>query len=440
MQAVELPDNETDMVTWENACRLYNSTRSSTARARSAPWARCGRRPPDVDTTPREYGDARALARARSGTRPSSCRGRPTAIGRDDIDDGSRRPMERFQDRRIIVTGGASGIGRATVLRLLAEAGTVHTVDVAADGLERHPELADAEGVGQASHHRHARRVRRSRGQTRCADVVAQLGGLDVLVNAAGILRAAHTHESTLEMWNQVIGVNLTGTYLMTRAALPVMLDQGTGVIVNFSSTSASFGHPYMAAYAASKGGIDAFTHTIAIEYGKRGIRAVAVAPGSIESGITESTPGMLPPDADWTLFDKMSPVVAQGFAPRRCGGVDDRGARVRRRPLRQRHLVAHRRRRPRLPTPPSMCRSRCPYDTGVTLARVGRPDPGRSDGLEPAGGELRRVRPLHVGRPAQPLEDPDQPGRAVESGAARRRGARGAGTRGARCATPRPS
>ena len=61
-------------------------------------------------------------------------------------------------------------------------------------------------------------------------------------------------------------------------------------MIVNFSSTSAAFGHPYMAAYAASKGGIDAMTHTLAIEYGKRGIRVVAVAPGSIQSGITETT------------------------------------------------------------------------------------------------------------------------------------------------------
>jgi NAD(P)-dependent dehydrogenase (short-subunit alcohol dehydrogenase family) len=224
--------------------------------------------------------------------------------------------MERFQDRRIIVTGGASGIGRATVLRLLAEAGTVHAVDVAADGLERTRELAEADGVAKGLTTGTLDVSDEAAVQTAVAGVVAQLGGLDVLVNAAGILRAAHTHESTLDMWNQVIGVNLTGTYLMTRAALPVMLDQGAGVIVNFSSTSASFGHPYMAAYAASKGGIDAFTHAIAIEYGKRGIRAVAVAPGSIESGITESTPGMLPPDADWTLFDKMSPVVAQGFAP----------------------------------------------------------------------------------------------------------------------------
>jgi NAD(P)-dependent dehydrogenase (short-subunit alcohol dehydrogenase family) len=226
------------------------------------------------------------------------------------------RAVDRFQDRRIIVSGGASGIGQATVVRLLSEGGTVHAVDVDADGLARTTGLAEA-GDG-------AKRLTTSvldvsdeaAVNTAVGEAVDQLGGLDVLVNAAGILRAAHTHESTLEMWNQVIGVNLTGTYLMTRAVLPVMLESGHGVIVNFSSTSASFGHPYMAAYAASKGGIDAFTHAIGIEYGKRGIRAVAVAPGSIESGITATTPGMLPQDADWSLFDKMSPVVAEGFAP----------------------------------------------------------------------------------------------------------------------------
>ncbi len=71
-------------------------------------------------------------------------------------------------------------------------------------------------------------------------------------------------------MWNQVIGVNLTGTFLMCRAAIPALLESEHAAIVNFSSTSAAFGHPYMAAYAASKGGIDAMTHTLAVEYSKR--------------------------------------------------------------------------------------------------------------------------------------------------------------------------
>ncbi|RJG34616.1 SDR family NAD(P)-dependent oxidoreductase, partial [Streptococcus pyogenes] len=139
---------------------------------------------------------------------------------------------------------------------------------------------------------------------------VAQLGGLDSLVNAAGMLRAAHTHQTSLQLWNQIIGVNLTGTFLVVREALPALLDNARSAVVNFSSTSASFAHPYMAAYAASKGGIQAFTHSLALEYARRGLRAVCVAPGSIKSGITDATGGYIPEDADWSLFSRLLPVL----------------------------------------------------------------------------------------------------------------------------------
>lgn len=224
--------------------------------------------------------------------------------------------MERFQDRRIIVTGGGSGIGRATVLRLLREAGTVHTVDVDEPGLVGTAELADAEGIGQRLTTSVLDISNEQAVDTGVRATVQRLGGLDVLVNAAGILRASHTHECTLDMWNQVINVNLTGTFLMCRAAIPALLESDHAAIVNFSSTSATFGHPYMAAYAASKGGIDAMTHTLAMEYAKRGIRVTAVAPGSIQSGITETTGGMLPADTDWNLFAKITPLLGEGFAP----------------------------------------------------------------------------------------------------------------------------
>ncbi|ETB50322.1 short-chain dehydrogenase, partial [Mycobacterium avium 10-5560] len=139
---------------------------------------------------------------------------------------------------------------------------------------------------------------------------VEQLGGLDSLVNAAGMLRAAHTHQTSLQLWNQIIGVNLTGTFLVVREALPALLDNARSAVVNFSSTSASFAHPYMAAYAASKGGIQAFTHSLALEYARRGLRAVCVAPGSIKSGITDATGGYIPEDADWSLFSRLLPVL----------------------------------------------------------------------------------------------------------------------------------
>jgi len=147
----------------------------------------------------------------------------------------------------------------------------------------------------------------------RVGSAIERLGGLDVLVNAAGILDSRHTDSMSLEFWNRIIGVNLTGTFLVTRQALPALLATGRGVVVNFSSTSASFAHPYMAAYAATKGGIQSFTHAIAAEYSKRGLRAVCVAPGSIDSGMTRA-PG-LPEDADFGLFAKLSPALGEGFA-----------------------------------------------------------------------------------------------------------------------------
>ena len=130
------------------------------------------------------------------------------------------------------------------------------------------------------------------------------------MVNAAGMLRASHTHETSLEQWNQIIGVNLTGTFLVVREALPALLKNPRSAIVNFSSTSASFAHPYMAAYAASKGAIQSFTHALALEYASQGLRAVSVAPGSIKSGITDTTAEYLPADADWALFGRLSPIL----------------------------------------------------------------------------------------------------------------------------------
>ncbi|WP_439379893.1 SDR family NAD(P)-dependent oxidoreductase [Amycolatopsis lexingtonensis] len=210
--------------------------------------------------------------------------------------------MERLRDRRILVTGAGSGIGRATTLRLLEEGARVVATDVT--GLDDLPvpekltmDVADEAAVADG-----------------VASALETLGGLDVLVNAAGILLASHTHETSLELWNRVLAVNLTGTFLVTRAALPALLASEKGVVVNFSSTSASFAHPYMAAYCASKGGIQAFTHALALEYGKQGLRAVSVAPGSVKSGITDSAASWLPQDVDFTLFGRLLPLLPTGL------------------------------------------------------------------------------------------------------------------------------
>ena len=218
--------------------------------------------------------------------------------------------MRRLEGKRVLVTGAASGIGQATALRLLDEGAAVVASDIADDGLAATAARADEAGTGD-------------RLTTLPMDVgseesvidgvrgaVQALGGLDSLVNSAGILRAAHTHETSLELWNRIVGVNLTGTFLVVRQALPALLANPRAAIVNFSSTSASFAHPYMAAYAASKGGIQAFTHSLALEYAREGLRAVCVAPGSIKSGITDATGGYIPKDADWSLFTRLMPIL----------------------------------------------------------------------------------------------------------------------------------
>ncbi|WP_329121368.1 SDR family NAD(P)-dependent oxidoreductase [Streptomyces sp. NBC_01353] len=236
--------------------------------------------------------------------------------------------MNRYEGRRALVTGGGSGIGQATVLRMLAEGGTVVAADISEDGLKDTVAKTDAAGdrlttvvlnvADEAS-------VRAA-----VATAVETLGGLDVLVNAAGILRSSHTHETSLDSFEQVLRTNLTGTFLVIREAIPALLEGNGPAVVNFSSTSAMFAHPYMAAYAASKGGIQSMTHALAAEYAKQGIRFTAVQPGSISSGMTDGTgasrqsvgPG-LPEDTDWSLFAKLAPALGQGFAgPETVAGV----------------------------------------------------------------------------------------------------------------------
>ena len=218
--------------------------------------------------------------------------------------------MQRFTDRRIIVTGAGSGIGAATVARLLEEDGTVVAYDVSADGLAATAAAADDAGSGK----RLTTAVLDVSSETAVTEAVdaavAELGGLDVLVNAAAIQRCAHTHEHTLADWNDTLAVNLTGTFLMVRQALPSLLESGRGVVVNFTSTAASFAHPYMAAYAASKGGVLALTHALALEYSKQGLRAVNIQPGGVATALAMSTLDKMPAGYDLGLWSKQTPLL----------------------------------------------------------------------------------------------------------------------------------
>lgn len=203
-----------------------------------------------------------------------------------------------------LVTGAASGIGRATVHRLVDEGAIVLAADVSGDGLDVTASAASRSGavtpmVGDVTDPAFA--------PTAVGAALALAGRLDLLVNAAGILRFEHSHEADMDAWERILAVNLTGTFRCCRAAIPALLDGG-GAIVNVASTSALFGHPWAAAYASSKGGVLALSKTLAVEYAKQGLRVNAVCPGSIETPITDAF--HLPEGADGKLLHRiMSPV-----------------------------------------------------------------------------------------------------------------------------------
>lgn len=214
--------------------------------------------------------------------------------------------MKRFEGKVALITGAASGIGRATAERLSAEGARVVCTDVQSEVVEETAKRAreaggDAEplycDVGDPASAAEAVRA-----------TIERYGELHVLCNIAGIIRFGHTHEFPLAEWNRILAVNLTGTFLMCQEALPHLLAT-KGCIVNTASTSALAGHAWLAAYSASKGGVLALTRELAIEYGKQGLRVNAVCPGSVSTPMNDGFE--LPAGADGKLLYRIMPLDA---------------------------------------------------------------------------------------------------------------------------------
>ncbi len=209
--------------------------------------------------------------------------------------------MNRYEGVKVLLTGAASGIGRATAIRLAAEGAAIYAVDVDEAGLAG--TAAAAEGPGGLT--TAAVDVTDEPAVVAAvADAAGTLGGIDVLVNVAGVHKTTPIETLTVDDLNRLFSVNLVGTALFCREALRHLPD-GTGVIVNTASLSATQGNPYMTAYAASKGAVLAFSLSLAAELAARRIRVVPVSPGAVDTPLTR-TPGMFPEGLDLSYFTKI--------------------------------------------------------------------------------------------------------------------------------------
>ena len=205
--------------------------------------------------------------------------------------------MGRFDGKAALITGAASGMGRAVSIRLAAEGASVYAVDVNEDGLaETAAEVVEAGG-------RIETRYCDLSSVAECADAAAgcveTFGGIDVLGNIAGLSWQDRVADVTEEGWDRMFGVNVKGVFFLTQAALPHLLETG-GNIVNIASNAGLMGMAYTAPYCATKGAVVQLTKALAMELAKTPVRVNAIAPGGVDTPMIRNYRQVS--DGDWHL------------------------------------------------------------------------------------------------------------------------------------------
>ncbi len=189
----------------------------------------------------------------------------------------------RLNNKTAIITGGATGIGLACARLFTREGARVAIFGRRQDRLDQAREqIGDSVLAVQGD-------ITDEQDIQRLVDTtLKELGQVDILINNAGTFTGGPLHETDTEAWDRVFNINMTGVFQLTRRVLPSMVEQGSGSIIHISSISGMVAMPQTAAYNASKGALNQFSKSIAVEYGAQGIRSNALCPGMIETEMTE--------------------------------------------------------------------------------------------------------------------------------------------------------
>ena len=203
--------------------------------------------------------------------------------------------MDRFVGKVALITGAASGVGRATARQMVSEGASVFGIDINDEGLE-----AVSVELGE----RFFPAIVDIRGRKSCHEAVENcvehFGALDVVANVAGVVQSHHVTDVDEESWRLIMGVNLDGMFWITQAAIP-HLKKSAGNIVNVASNAGFMGQAYTVPYCAAKGAVVNMTRALAMEYIKSDIRINAIAPGGMNTAMTENWSP--PEDIDFELM-----------------------------------------------------------------------------------------------------------------------------------------
>ena len=223
----------------------------------------------------------------------------------------------RFTDKVALITGAASGIGRATAIRLAQEGASIMLADIDQTGLEA--TMKNIVGNGGHAESTHFDATQNEACIELVATTVKRWGKLDIVGNIAGIVSFWHLHEITTELWNRCMQINLTAPMLISREAMPHLI-KTQGTIINMASSAGLGGQAYNATYASTKHGLIGLTKSLAVEFAKKNVRVNAICPGGVNTAINDKM--RWPDDIEPAMLSRLMPLLETMAEPAEIAGL----------------------------------------------------------------------------------------------------------------------